>query len=124
MNQKKYILNRLPNMAFLCGANKKHSMRFKFLNYVQSEHKHVFITEKTGKTTKNIFSDKRIIIAEQVENLWDTCLKEDNTGYNNLLEFEIDIAKLASVIPVFLEGPGSMIETGTFFCKPDLKKNC
>ena len=120
MDQKKYILGRLPNMAFLCGANEKGSMRSKFLDYVQSQYKHIFVS---GKATKNIFSDERIIIAEQVEHLWETCLNEDNSGYDNLLEFEMDIAKLASVIPVFLEGCGAMIETGAFFCEPNLKKN-
>ena len=117
--RQKNILKRLPNMAFLCGANKKDSMRYKFLNYVQLNQKHIFVS---GKATTNIFSDKRIIIAEQVEKLWDTCLREDNTGYDNLLEFEIDIAELASVIPIFLEGPGAMVETGAFFSKPSLKK--
>ena len=116
---KKNILSRLPNMAFLCGANKTDSMRSQFINYIQSEHRHIFIS---GKATKNVCSNERVILAEQVEELWDKCLNEKDAGYDNLLEFEMDIAELASVIPIFLEGPGAMIETGAFFCKSNLRK--
>ena len=73
-------------------------MRKKFHDYVKSEHKHIFIS---GETPKNIFSNERIILAEQAEKLWDRFLKEKGSGYNNLLEFELDIAELASVIPIF-----------------------
>ena len=117
--KKKHILSRLPNMAFLCGANCDNSMRTQFLDYVQSKHKHIFIS---GKATKNICSNERIIIAEKVEHLWDTCLKESNAGYDSLLEFEMDIAQLSSVIPVFLEGYGALVETGTFLCTPGLRE--
>ena len=117
--KQKHILSRLPNTAFLCGANTTSSMRSQFLNYVKSYHKHIFIS---GEVTKNIFSDDKIIIAEQVEELWEKSLREANTGYDNLLEFEMDIAELASVIPIFLEGPGAMVETGAFFINPKLRK--
>ena len=112
--KRKNILGRLPNTAFLCGANATNSMRSQFLNYVKSYHKHIFIS---GNQTENIFSDDRIIIAEQAEELWEKSLKEANTGYNNLLEFELDIAELASIIPIFLEEKswGAMVEVGAFF---------
>lgn len=117
--KRKKILSRLPNMAFLCGANKSDSMRSKFLNYVQSEYNHVFVSEKPNQ---NIFSNERVILAEEVEKQWGNCLKEEHAGYDNLLEFEMDIAELASVIPIFLEGTGAMVETGAFFCNPKLRK--
>ena len=116
---QKHILSRLPNIAFLYGANHTNSMRSQFLDYVESEYKNIFIS---GKSTKNIFSNERIIIAEQVENLWKKCLKEENAGYDNLLEFEMDVAELSTTIPIFLEGCGALVETGAFFCKPDLRK--
>ena len=117
----KNILGRLPNTAFLCGANRPDSMRIQFINYVKSYHKPIFIS---GEQTENILSDDRIIIAEQAEKLWERSLKEANTGYNNLLEFELDIAELASVIPVFLEERswGAMVEAGAFFSSPRLKE--
>ncbi len=116
---KKHILGRLPNTAFLCGSNCSDSMRNAFLKHVKSTYKDVFITNKDDE---NIFSDKRIILAEQIETLWEKCLKEENAGYNNLFEFEMEIAELSSVIPIFLEGHGALVETGAFFCNPKLKK--
>ncbi len=116
---KKLILSRLPNMAFLCGGNKKTHMRKRFLKYVKSERRYIFIS---GEAVKNIFSNERIILAEQAEKLWDRFLKDKNSGYDSLLEFELDIAELVSVIPIFLESPGAMVETGAFFCKPNLRK--
>ncbi len=118
MNQK-YILSRLPNIAFLCGGNNPESIRSKFIEYVKTKYKHVFISGEAGK---NIFSNERIIIAEKAEHLWQKCLKEENAGYDNLLDFETDIAELASVIPVFLESPGSILETGSFFSKQSLRE--
>lgn len=112
--KQKYILSRLPNIAFLCGGKEQESMRSKFIEYVKSEYRHVFIS---SEATKNIFSNERIIIAEEVERLWQRCLIEENAGYDNLLEFETDIAELATVIPVFLESPGSILEAGYFFSK-------
>ena len=117
--KQKHILSRLPNTAFVCGANNQNSMRSQFIDYIQSKHKHIFIS---GRKTKNIFSNERIILAEEAENLWDKSLKAENAGYNNLLEFEMDIVELASVIPIFLESSGAKVETGAFFCKHNLRK--
>ena len=113
----KHILGRLPNIAFLCGGNDKDSMRSKFLDY--AKYQHVFIS---NKAKENIFSDKKIIVAEHIEGLWGGCLDETNSGYNNLLELERDIAELASVIPIFLEGFGAAVETGAFFSNKKLKE--
>lgn len=43
-------------------------------------------------------------------------------AYNDLLIFEDDIAQLASVVVIFLESPGSLVELGMFCTKPSFYK--
>ncbi|HFI9804746.1 TPA: retron St85 family effector protein [Vibrio parahaemolyticus] len=43
-------------------------------------------------------------------------------AYRNLLTFEDDIAQLASVVVIFLESPGSLVELGMFCTKPNFYK--
>ncbi|HCG5966408.1 TPA: retron St85 family effector protein [Vibrio parahaemolyticus] len=44
-------------------------------------------------------------------------------AYRDLLTFEDDIAQLASVVVIFLESPGSLVELGMFCTKPNFYKN-
>lgn len=43
-------------------------------------------------------------------------------AYSDLLLFEDDIAQLASVVVIFLESPGSLVELGMFCTKPNFYK--
>lgn len=43
-------------------------------------------------------------------------------AYSDLLTFEDDIAHIASVIIIFLESPGSLVELGMFCTKPEFYK--
>ncbi|EKD9043212.1 retron St85 family effector protein [Vibrio parahaemolyticus] len=43
-------------------------------------------------------------------------------AYRDLLTFEDDIAQLASVVVIFLESPGSLVELGMFCTKPNFYK--
>lgn len=43
-------------------------------------------------------------------------------AYSDLLIFEDDIAQLASVVVIFLESPGSLVELGMFCTKPNFYK--
>ena len=43
-------------------------------------------------------------------------------AYNDLLLFEDDIAHLSSVVVIFLESPGSLVELGMFCTKPNFYK--
>ncbi|AWB52293.1 retron St85 family effector protein [Pasteurella multocida] len=59
----------------------------------------------------NCSSDLKIILAEKFNDYF----KE----YSDLLTFEDDIARIASIVIIFLESPGSLVELGIFISKPD-----
>lgn len=61
-------------------------------------------------------SNVNYILAEDFKDY----LKDNN--YSDLLSFEDDIAHLSSIIMIFLESPGSLVELGMFITKPNFYK--
>lgn len=59
----------------------------------------------------------RVVLAEEVITSW---FRPDS--YSNLLELEEDLASIASIIPIFLESPGSFAEIGSFASNKELAK--
>lgn len=94
-----------PPIVFLCGGevdikkNTNHSIRNMFMNIL-------------GKSEFETFAPS-IKLAEEFKN-W-------HVGYNNLSEFENDIASLSSYIVIILESAGSLTEFGLFFANNNLK---
>ena len=46
--------------------------------------------------------------------------KDYSFYYDDLLEFECDIASISDLVVIILEGPGALIELGLFSVKPDI----
>ncbi|WP_276202100.1 retron St85 family effector protein [Salinivibrio socompensis] len=69
---------------------------------------------KLASTYPNI--EAEVVLAEKFKDYF------REHAYNNLLVFEDDIAQLASVVVIFLESPGSLVELGMFCTKPNFYK--
>lgn len=97
------ILSRPKPDIFLCGgADPNRSVRHLFMQFAQ-------------QNCEEFFS--RLVLAENVIKSW---FRADN--YNNLLELEEDLASVASIVPIFLESPGSFAEVGSFASNKNLIK--
>ncbi|WP_424411600.1 retron St85 family effector protein [Pasteurella sp. PK-2025] len=84
---------------FICGGQ----VADKSPPYLSFRH---FFIEKL-----NCSSKLKIILAEEFKDFF----KE----YSDLLTFEDDIARIASIVIIFLESPGSLVELGIFISRPD-----
>lgn len=62
--------------------------------------------------------DCSMYIKAQIRNAED--FQDYSSYYENLLEFESDIASISDLVVVILEGPGAFIELGLFAGKPDI----
>lgn len=99
------ILNRPKPDIFLCGgADTEKSARHLFMQFAEQESEEFH---------------SRLVLAENVIKSW---FRADS--YDNLLELEEDLASVASIIPIFLESPGTFAEVGSFASNKELiKKN-
>lgn len=95
------IIERPKPDIFLCGGADTTSARHLFMKFAKKEHD---------------FSS-RVVLAEEVITSW---FRPDS--YSNLLELEEDLASIASIIPIFLESPGSFAEIGSFASNKELAK--
>ena len=90
---------RFPSLIFLCGGpisqenNKFYSCRDIFYHYI------------IGSDFR--FKDK-IVLAENIFQFF------EHSKYNNLLNFESDLAELSVLTIIFSESPGSIAEFGSF----------
>ena len=97
------ILSRPKPDIFLCGgSDPEKSVRHLFMQYAKQESEEFY---------------SRLVLAEDVIKSW---FRADS--YDNLLELEEDLASVASIVPIFLESPGSFAEVGSFVCNKDLIK--
>lgn len=86
-----------PHIVFICGgpvdasATTNHSVRNMFMN----------LSGQSGGITDGF------VLAEN--------FKDWHDGYNNLSEFENDIAYISSMVVIFLESEGALTEFGLFF---------
>ena len=105
INLEKSHIFKSPPIIFLCGGEvdiKKttnHSIRNMFMNIL-------------GKSKFETLAPS-IKLAEEFKN-W-------HLGYDNLSEFENDIASLSSYIIIILESAGSLTELGLFYANNNLK---
>lgn len=89
------VLSRPKPDIFLCGGSDgSKSIRCNFMNFAEQHWKDFY---------------SRLVLAENVIKSW---FRADS--YDNLLELEEDLASVASVVPIFLESPGSFAEVGAF----------
>lgn len=96
------ILSRPKPDIFLCGGADPSSVRHLFMQFAQQDCEEFF---------------SRLVLAENVIKSW---FRADS--YKNLLELEEDLASVASIVPIFLESPGSFAEVGSFASNKHLIK--
>ncbi|WP_296592117.1 retron St85 family effector protein [Methylophaga sp.] len=103
----KFTVDLSDNFIFTCGgevnplAIVSPSFRDRFLHYTAKKHPIIYSGVVLAEAFKDYFRDN---------------------FYTDLLVFESDIAQLSSVILVFLESPGSLVELGMFCSKPQSYK--
>lgn len=121
--EKTHII-QFPPIVFLCGGEiykeekTNHSIRNMFMSFVRKKEK------KTNHSIRNMFMN--IVRKSEFEALaLSIKLAEDfknwHIGYDNLSEFENDIASLSSYIVIILESAGSIAELGLFYANHNLK---
>lgn len=104
---KNFKVNQKLHRFFLCGGEvnvKSHippSFRDRFISHFSSNAKEL--------------SDG-IVLAEKFNDYF------KDSAYPDLLVFEDEIANLASLVIIFLESPGSLVELGMFCTKPNFYK--
>ncbi|AUV87289.1 retron St85 family effector protein [Vibrio campbellii] len=102
-----FKVNYPDHRIFVCGGQidiREHiplSFRQRFISELATKHPHI---------------ESEIVLAESFKDYF----KEH--AYRDLLTFEDDIAQLASVVVIFLESPGSLVELGMFCTKPNFYK--
>ncbi|MEX1199905.1 MAG: retron St85 family effector protein [Methylophaga sp.] len=103
----KFSVNLTDNFIFTCGGQVDAketfppSFRDRFLSYTAKKHPIIYSGIVLAEAFKDYFREN---------------------AYSDLLVFEDDIAQISSVILVFLESPGSLVELGMFCSKPDSYK--
>ncbi|MGR6837553.1 retron St85 family effector protein, partial [Aliivibrio wodanis] len=102
-----FKINYPDHRIFVCGGQIDIretiplSFRQRFISDLAVKHPHI---------------ESEIILAESFKDYF----KEH--AYRDLLTFEDDIAQVASVVVIFLESPGSLVELGMFCTKPNFYK--
>ncbi len=104
---KKFKVNYPDHRIFICGGpiDIRESIPLSFRQR---------LIGKLASTYPNI--EAEVVLAEKFKDYF------REHAYNNLLVFEDDIAQLASVVVIFLESPGSLVELGMFCTKPNFYK--
>lgn len=108
LNKENFIINRNHNRLFVCGGK-------------------VDITETKNLSFRNIFfnytADKKMPWHVWHDDLFYVeSFKDYFKQYQNLLNFENDIANISTFIIIFLESEGSLVEFGLFCDNPKLHK--
>lgn len=104
LNTEIFKVNQTHHRLFICGGEVNHgccippSFRHRFLEYIDLEN------DELGQ---------QVILAETFKDY----LKEN--AYPDLLVFEDEIASLSSLVVIFLESPGALVELGMFCTKPN-----
>lgn len=102
LDSDNFIIHFSPRITFICGGPIQSesgisafplSLRERILNYLNDHHDEV---------------EKNSVVAESFSDYF------QNGQYKNLLQFEEDIANVASLIVVCLESAGSLVEFGLF----------
>lgn len=99
----RFKVNQSQHRIFICGGPVDvtkpipPSFRNRFISYAASKNSHI---------------EESIILAESFKDYF----KEN--AYSDLLVFEDEIANLSSLILIFLESPGSLVELGMFCSRP------
>jgi len=105
MDAKNFNVNLTPNKLFLCGgkidvkASIPPSFRDRLLGHSASNDSDLHDTFILAETFKDYFKENH---------------------YTDLLVFENDIAYISTLVIIFLESPGSLVELGLFCNKPEI----
>jgi len=97
-----------PSYIFLCGGPtlKKSSHHGSFRDVFYK-----YINNNTWEFRENV------VLAENIFSFL------EHSGYNDLIEFEKDIANLCALTIIFSESPGSIAEFGSFSVMEEIWKN-
>ncbi len=107
LSTDKFKVNLETHHLFVCGgpvdiqAKTPPSFRDRFVSYSASKYPLIHDAIVQAETFKDYFKEN---------------------AYPDLLVFEEEIANLASLVVIFLESPGSLVELGMFCTKPDFYK--
>lgn len=107
LSTDKFKVNLESYHLFVCGgavdihATSPLSFRHHLIDYSASKFPEIHDAIVQAETFKDYFKEN---------------------AYPDLLVFEEEIANLASLVVIFLESPGSLVELGMFCTKPDLFK--
>lgn len=107
--KSKFKVLRDPKFVFTCGGvvesatSKQKTSRGRLVEYIAASAKYDDIHES-------------IVLAEEFKDYF-----KENT-YRNLQEFEDDIASISSLVLIFLESPGSLVELGMFCTRKEYYK--
>lgn len=107
LDHKRFKVNFSKKHIFVCGgvvdvkSQIPPSFRDRFIQFSASENDEVA---------------QAIILAESFKDYF-----KENT-FSDLLVFEDEIANIASLVLIFLESPGSLVELGMFCSKPEFYK--
>ena len=107
LSHQKFKVNLSKHHIFVCGgevnggAMYPPSFRDRFVSYIDNNEEDIY---------------KSIVLAEKFKDYF-----KENT-YKDLLVFEDEIANISTLVIIFLESPGSLVELGMFASKPNFYK--
>ncbi len=107
LNVMNFKVNLQNHKLFVCGglvdgtAFIPPSFRDRFISYTASNQEHIHDSIVLAESFKDYFKEN---------------------AYPDLLVFEDEIASIASLVVIFLESPGSLVELGMFCTKPNFYK--
>lgn len=107
LDYNKFKVNITKHHIFVCGgevnakASVPPSFRDRFVSYTISKEQEIY---------------EAIVLAEEFKDYF-----KENT-YKDLLVFEDEIANISTLVIIFLESPGSLVELGMFCSKPNFYK--
>lgn len=107
LDYRKFKVNLDKKHIFVCGGLIDAKM------VIPPSFRHRFIAHLETHD-ENI--SRTIVLAESFKDYF-----KENT-FNDLLVFEDEIANIASIVMIFLESPGSLVELGMFCSKPNYYK--
>lgn len=98
---------RFPSLIFLCGGPiSKNKTEFKSCRNIFYQH---------VKNTSTYLFRENLILAEEIFRYF------DHSEYQDLINFEKDLAELSSLTVLFSESPGSIAELGSFSVLPNVQ---
>lgn len=103
LNPTNFTVQYIPPMVFVCGGQTVDvaaSLRERVLRYSSSNNKKLFDS---------------LVVAEKFKDYF------KQGAYSDLMQFEDDIANISTLIVIFLESAGSLVELGLFVNKKSLR---